>query len=57
MCSEGSLGNLGEPQCSLGRCRIGEPGYKTFEPSGVAWSWDLAGSEEEGHTKVSANEG
>ena len=57
MCSEGSLGNLGEPQCSLGMCRIGEPGSKTSEPSGVAWSWDPAGSAEEDHPKVSANAG
>jgi hypothetical protein len=38
-------------------CRIGEPGEKTSEPSGVAWSWDLAGSEAEDHPKVSADEG
>ncbi len=57
MCSEGSLGNVGEPQGALGMCRIGEPGEKTSEPSGVAWSWNPAGSEEEDHPKVSANEG
>jgi hypothetical protein len=38
-------------------CRIGEPGEKISEPSEVVWSWDLAGSEEEDHPKVSANEG
>jgi hypothetical protein len=29
----------------LGSYRIGEPVYKISEPSGVAWSWDLAGSQ------------
>jgi hypothetical protein len=37
--------------------RIGEPGEKIAEPSGVRWSWDLAGSEEEDHPRVSATEG
>jgi len=57
MSSEGSRGNVGEPRRSLGNGRIGEPGEKTAEPSRVAWSWDLAGSEAEDHTKVSAHEG
>src|SRR5687768_3610100 len=57
MDSEGWLGNVGAPQGSVGMCRSGEPGEKPSEPSGVAWSWDLAGSEEEDHPKVSANEG
>jgi hypothetical protein len=53
----GSLGTVGERQGALGRCRIGAPGEQPSEPSGVAWSWALAGSAAEEPTQGSAHAG